>query len=258
MDGKNWFYFDYYVGSINLPVSLSLFVTVPEVNGSVELYPSSFVEFYSSDGDYLSFDHSLSFLSVHVLYDLYTGSPYHVYEYQIISDFSLALSSVDRISVAVPYFYTFPGRDVGYEAAVISVSDLSVEFLDDFDSSVLKSLSEISSSLENTNSSLVSIENTLTNVTPQMQESINHLETLIQDEQEKIDDVITEMDKINTDFGTQIGDFDDILKDNAGTLEDIGSTTYNSFINDVFGNWFFVSMFALFGAFAFFSRAVFG
>lgn len=150
--------------------------------------------------------------------------------------------------------YNQAGGDVGYDNAIVAFSEVEYTFDMDQEDIVV----DINEVVSNINTTVTSIQNSLTNVTPEMQASIDRLESLRQDQKDKVDNVIDEMDKIDTDFGTQIGDFDDVLNDNAGTLEDIGSTSYNSFVNDVFGHWFFVSVFALFGAFAFFSRAVFG
>lgn len=122
----------------------------------------------------------------------------------------------------------------------------------------IEKLENIYSAITETGATVTNIYNSLVDVSPEMQESINHLDTLLTDEKEKVDAVVDEMDKIDTDFGGHINDFDNTLKDNADSLSGMGSTTYNSFVNDVFGHWFFVAMFALFGAFAFFSRAVFG
>lgn len=122
----------------------------------------------------------------------------------------------------------------------------------------IEKLENIYSAITETGATVTNIYNSLVDVSPEMQESINHLDTLLTDEKEKVDAVVDEMDKIDTDFHGHINDFDNILQENADSLSGMGSTTYNSFINDVFGHWFFVAMFALFGAFAFFSRAVFG
>lgn len=122
----------------------------------------------------------------------------------------------------------------------------------------IEKLENIYNAITETGATVTNIYNSLVDVSPEMQESINHLDTLLTGEKEKVDAVVDEMDKIDTDFGGHIHDFDNTLKDNADSLSGMGSTTYNSFVNDVFGHWFFVAMFALFGAFAFFSRAVFG
>lgn len=211
--------------------------------------------FESSNGDRIQIPLVVQY-TTDTFNDDFTGQT--VYRFQCM----LYADNVDKVFSTSPYYLTYgfnvplyiAGSSIGYDTAVIAFANIYYEY-DVVEADVL---SDIYNQVYNINGTVIDIQNSLTNVTPQMQESINKLETLIQDEQEKIEDVITEMDKIDTDFGTQIGDFDDILNDNADTLENIGSTTYNSFINDVFGNWFFVSMFALFGAFAFFSRAVFG
>lgn len=209
-----------------------------------------------TDGESLG---SFSFSSVTgPFYDLVTSVEFYNYNFSAVFD----LTGIDLSKYPIFCFWFYFDcyhYDVPGQLVVCPYQNLKFTYTPYPVSVILPGyLDNITSSLENTNSTLVSIENTLTNVSPEMQESIDNLENLVVTEQEKIDDVITEMDNIDTDFGTEIGDFDNILNENAGTLEDIGSTTYNSFINDVFGNWFFVSMFALFGAFAFFSRAVFG
>lgn len=125
-------------------------------------------------------------------------------------------------------------------------------------SATVEKLEEIYSAITETGATVANIYNSLVDVSPDMQESINHLDTLLTDEKENINEIVGEMENIDTDFNTQINDFNDVLNDNADSLSGMGSTTYSSFVNDVFGHWFFVTMFALFGAFAFFSRAVFG
>lgn len=122
----------------------------------------------------------------------------------------------------------------------------------------IEKLENIYNAITETGATVTNIYNSLVDVSPEMQESINHLESLLTDEKEKVDAVVDEMDKIDTDFHGHINDFDNVLQENADSLSGMGSTTYNSFVNDVFGHWFFVAIFALFGAFAFFSRAVFG
>lgn len=208
-----------------------------------------------TDGQQVSCVYSISY---DTFVDDFTGVTLYVFNARCIVQGFFPDGLVGGINSYVEIPIYTAGADVSYDRALLVFSDVHVEGLFDNNAVLNNKLDNILNNIVSNGETLVSIQNTLTNVTPEMQVSINKLENLLQDEKEKIDDVITEMDKIDTDFGTQIGDFDDILNDNAGTLEDIGSTTYNSFINDVFGNWFFVSMFALFGAFAFFSRAVFG
>lgn len=222
-------------------------------------FPISDVFVYHTFNDYNCYEivpFSVLSYNEYTAVDSFTSSVYTYASYDFVLDLS-SFSDVKNILFFVP-LPTFDTSDVGYSEAAAFISPLTIESFSSVEQAFLNSVNNVSNKLDQTNGTLNNIFNSLTDVSPEMQQSIDHLETLILDEQEKIDDVITKMDKIDTDFGTQIGDFDDILNDNAGTLEDIGSTTYNSFINDVFGNWFFVSMFALFGAFAFFSRAVFG
>lgn len=188
--------------------------------------------------------------------DSFSGLRYAYFSFDFVLDLS-SFSDVENILAFFP-LPTFDSEVVGYSDAAAFISPLTIESFSSVDQAFLNSINNVTNKLDQTNATLNNIQNTLTNVTPEMQQSLDSLETLMQDEAGKVEDVINGMDQIGTDFGTEIGDFDNILNENAGTLEDIGSTTYNSFINDVFGNWFFVSMFALFGAFAFFSRAVFG
>lgn len=243
---------------INISFSLAFpFNFNPSAENPYEFVQEIFAynSFYDSNS-FFSVPHTLLSTHEYVGNDEFTGVSYTYYSFEYVLDLS-SFSDVENLLTFV-ILPTFNTSVVGYYEAGAFISPLTIEFSTTLDEAVLNSINNVVNKLEETNATLKNIQNTLTNVTPEMQQSLDSLETLMHDEAGKVENVINGMEQIGTDFGTEIGDFDNILNENAGMLEDIGSTTYNSFINDVFGNWFFVSMFALFGAFAFFSRAVFG
>lgn len=139
-----------------------------------------------------------------------------------------------------------------------SSGDTSTDDSSSTEERIISKLDDIYSKIVSTNSTIVSINSALTNVTPELQVQLDKLQELVNEDTDRAGELEDEMSKIDPDMRDDVSNMANTLTSAADELGAMGETTYNSFVNDVFGHWFFVAVFSCFGALAFFSRAVFG
>lgn len=137
-----------------------------------------------------------------------------------------------------------------YQGFIVPISALEVSYTEDFIYSGY--LAGLNDGLTEANKNVAGIFNALTALPPELKDHLGNLQTNV-----NFDDLNDAVTEINNNFESDYYQdyiFDFFEEWDRGGLPNL----YIGFWHNMTDDWFFTSMFALFGSFALFSRVVFG